>query len=404
MGNLKQNVSWMFLGNAFYAFAQWAQLTIVAKWSNDESLGNFTLYLAIVAPIFMFTNLQLRAVQVTDAEGKWRFSDFFTLRLISNIFSLLAISIISLVINPKNVWQLYLIGGLKILESFSEVFNSRQQLNEQMKNVSISFILKGIALVIGLFFGLYFYQNLTLGLAVSLGLVLIVVLYNDYYKCRPLISNDLLIDFNKDCIKRLFITTLPLAFVMLIISLNTNILKYFVEHFLGTKYQGIYSSLSYLLVLGNFVNSAVGQAFIPRLSKLYSTKDYIAFKSLSNKFVLISLFVGIGVFLFSLIGSKLLLTIFFNKEIAEYYRLFEWIMFSGIFMYVASSLGYVMTAMKIFKAQPYLNGGLLLLNIFLGLILIKAYGIHGVVYSSIIIFAIQILVSRILISKVVWEK
>ncbi|GAA4514810.1 oligosaccharide flippase family protein [Sphingobacterium thermophilum] len=404
MSNLKQNVSWMLIGNVFYAFAQWLQLTIIAKWSEVEILGNFTLYLSIVAPVFMFTNLQLRAVQVTDSVGKWRFSDFFTLRVISCLLSIVIVAIISLIINPKNVFQLFIIVFLKILEGFSEIFNSRQQLNEQMKNVAISFILKGVAVVLGTFLGYFIFDSLSIGLLISLFFVLLVVLYNDYYLCRPIIREKSLVKLNIEKLKALFITSLPLAVVMLIISLNTNVLKYFVEHFLGTAYQGLYSTLSYLLVMGNFIIAAVGQSFIPKLSKLYDTENYRAFKSLSRRFILISFAVGVLTFLISFGWGKQILVILFNKEIANYYKLFQWIMFSGIFMYLASSLGYIMTAMKIFKPQPFINAFVLLLNLVLGFVFIRKFGINGVVYSLIIVFIVQIAATQLLISKALCKK
>ena len=45
-------------------------------------VGQFALALAVTGPVIMFFNLELRAVQATDAQGQYRFHDYLSLRLI----------------------------------------------------------------------------------------------------------------------------------------------------------------------------------------------------------------------------------------------------------------------------------------------------------------------------------
>ena len=53
---------------------------VLAKLGTPEMVGQFTLGLAITTPLIMFTNLQLRAVQATDASRQYKFGDYFALR------------------------------------------------------------------------------------------------------------------------------------------------------------------------------------------------------------------------------------------------------------------------------------------------------------------------------------
>ncbi len=78
--SLRSNFKWTFTGNVIYAACQWGMLSVLAKAGNAATVGQFALGLAIAAPVFMFSNLQLRAVQATDARSEYEFADYFTLR------------------------------------------------------------------------------------------------------------------------------------------------------------------------------------------------------------------------------------------------------------------------------------------------------------------------------------
>ena len=65
--SLRSNVVWTLIGSLTYALCQWVMLSVLAKWGSPALVGEFALGLAVTAPVFMLTNLQLRAIQATDA-------------------------------------------------------------------------------------------------------------------------------------------------------------------------------------------------------------------------------------------------------------------------------------------------------------------------------------------------
>src|SRR4051794_13503685 len=80
--SLRFNFGWTFVGYSVYSLCQWGMVSILAKAGGAATVGQFALALAVSAPIFMFTNLQLRAVQATDARSEYRFSDYVGLRIV----------------------------------------------------------------------------------------------------------------------------------------------------------------------------------------------------------------------------------------------------------------------------------------------------------------------------------
>ena len=79
--SLRANFSWTFVGNIVYSFAQWGMLIVLARLGSPELVGQFSLGLAITAPVIMLTNMQLRAIQVTDTREEYTFGDYLGLKL-----------------------------------------------------------------------------------------------------------------------------------------------------------------------------------------------------------------------------------------------------------------------------------------------------------------------------------
>ena len=89
--SLRANFAWTLAGNVLYGACQWGMLSVLAKLGSPSIVGQFTLGLAVSAPVFMFTNLQLRAVQATDVNVEHGFANYFTLRLLATMFGLVVI-------------------------------------------------------------------------------------------------------------------------------------------------------------------------------------------------------------------------------------------------------------------------------------------------------------------------
>jgi len=83
--SLRANFLWTFVGNAVYAACQWGMLVVLAKLGTPEMVGQFALGLAVTAPVLMFFNLQLRAVQSTDSQDEYSFEHYLGLRLVTTI-------------------------------------------------------------------------------------------------------------------------------------------------------------------------------------------------------------------------------------------------------------------------------------------------------------------------------
>lgn len=397
--SLKLNIIYMFIANFIYALSNWAQLSLVSKMTDGIILGNYTLAIAVVTPIYLFLNMQLRALMLTDNKIEYLLSEYFTFRLTTTILLIILTTIICFIFN-LNYSILLSYALLRSIEGIAEIFNSKSQQQEDILTVSKSISIKSIFALLGFIIGLYFFKKISIGFFIAIILNLLVLFFFDFNRFKEY-DKYRISKFYK--YKRLLLKTLPLGVVILIISLNSNISKFYIEYYIDTYAQGIYSSLSYCIILGSFVANAIGQTIAPRLSKYYHNNELILFCKLKNKFILINTLIGLLAILFAILFGKDLLSLLFNKIISTYTYQFVLIMISGLFIYIATALGYILTSMREFKIQPYINFTILFINIIASFLLIPKYGIDGAIYTTICIYIIQDIITYYII-KIKYNK
>lgn len=440
---LRHNFSWTLIGNAVYAACQWGMLVSIAKLGSPEMVGQFTLGLAITAPVLMFTNLHLRTVQVTDAKKQFVFGDYLALRIIGTTVGMLVISgiVATTGYRLETSLSILFIGIAKAFESISDVCYGLIQQNEQMDRIARSMIVKGILSFSLMSLGLYISGSVvfgTVGLAIAWGLVLVTIdlpnasmfladsslppketseppaivgirprgdsqnLYRLARLSLPFKVGKILIHFNvtvprsrwdaKTLVKLAWLS-LPLGLVMMLISLNSNVPRYFIQNYLGEKTLGIFGALSYLMLVGGIVISALSESASPRLAKYYAAAERGKFGMLLLKLVIICGSFGIGGILVASLGGKQILTMLYRPEYAQQQELFIWLMIAAGISYVSSGLGYGLTAARYFRVQIPLFIVVTATSAVCCWLFIPTMGMKGAALALIMAAAVQLLLN-----------
>jgi len=109
-------------------------------------VGQFALGFALVNPVFLLSQLQLRSLQATDAShAEQRLGDYFSLRLVTTALAL-AFSVVLAVgsgFRKETVGVVILVGLAKASESVSDVFYGHLQQHEDMPRIARSMMLRG---------------------------------------------------------------------------------------------------------------------------------------------------------------------------------------------------------------------------------------------------------------------
>lgn len=381
--SLRTNVGWTFAGNVVYAACQWGILVVLSKLGLPEDVGLFSLGLAITAPVVMFTNLQLRSVQATDARRHYAFGHYLALRLVMTALALLAIATIVLVTGygGEVAAVVAAVAGAKALESISDVYYGLFQQRERMDRIATSMILKGLISLaaVGAAMAL---THRVLWCAAALALVwgCVLLLYDVRNGARfagggpggghrPL--------WERRTLRRLALLALPMGIVMMLLSLNTNIPRFLIERYLGERELGFYAAMTYLVVAGTTLVNALGNAAAPRLAQQYARGERRAFTALMTRLCGLGLALGVAGVAVAAIAGRPLLSLLYRPEYGRHADVFVWVMIAGGIGYVASFFGEAATAARRFVPQAVVFGLVAATTLGTGLALVPSRGLIG---------------------------
>jgi hypothetical protein len=96
--SFSRGVFYAAAANVAYAAMQWGVITVLAKGVSLALLGEYSYAMAIIAPVLTFLNLNLRAVQVADYQGRHSFADDLGLRLSSTLLGCLLWGLLGVVL------------------------------------------------------------------------------------------------------------------------------------------------------------------------------------------------------------------------------------------------------------------------------------------------------------------
>lgn len=400
--SLRANFSWTFVSLLVYAACQWGMLVVLAKFGSPEMVGQFTLGLSVAAPVISLGSLQLRNVQATDAKREYGFGDYLGLRLTMMLLSTLAIVAIAALSGYRGATAavVLLVGLAKVFEAISDIFYGLLQRHERMDRIAISIMIKGILSLVVLAGAVALTGSVlwgTAGLAAVWGVLLLFYdVRNGALVLRAARRHGAGADetmlrprWRPRALLGLAWLALPLGLVQMLISLNVNLPRYFVEHSLGGYELGIFAAIAYIERAGLTIVSALGDAASPRLAHLYAAGDGRGFRALLRNIVLVGVALGVAGVLAALIAGRQILTLLYR---AEYARpdLFVGVMIAVGISYVGWFLGYGMTAARYFRAQLPLFAVVTAVEALACLRLVPAQGLRGAVTALVVAAVVQI--------------
>jgi len=378
--SLRSNFAWTLAGNVVYAGCQWGMLSCLAKLGNPTIVGQFTLGLAISAPVFMFTNLQLRAVQATDVNAESSFAHYFTLRFLATVLGMLAVlALLPFSASSGAVRAVILLVSLsKCLECMSDVTAGLLQREEQLKRVAISLMIRGVISVVVFSSAFALTRNLVLSIIGMCAVWACVLLFYDLPNVRRFGRfHNSFFHFDRHELSRLAFLGLPLGWVATCASLKANIPRYFLQHDRGLSEQGIYASLAYLVIAINPLVSALTVAVTTRLANLYAQKNSRLFVRILTQFSLSGcVFILVGVPLALLLGRSLI-SLVYNSEYAAYVTLLALLVCVAGLSTISSFIFCGLTAARSFRSQVPIYVIAIIIATIASAQLIPTHGLNG---------------------------
>lgn len=389
---------WMLAGSGAFSLSQWARIAILAKMSSPAVVGAYVLALSLVTPIFNFTNVQLNAVQTTDARNRYRFADFAALRLLTSSIALVVVGALTFVLRWDQTLTVILAFTLAA-DSLCEIFGSLQQKNERIDRLSISLLLRALLSISA--FALVFHQTRSLAAAVATipAATLIVLFAWDIPMGKRMLGGAPLLSWDFRQMRSLALFSLPLGIIMMLMSLNVNVPRYALMHDSGTGELGIFASLSYIIMAVNLLVGGLGHSVSARLSRYYAAGEVRKFRSLSRRLCGIGLLLGTCCLTVAALIGRWLLTILYRPEYAAHLDVFLVLATTSGISAAAAFLGFGITAAHAFRRQVWTHLAAVTTTSIGSLILVPRYHAVGAALSLLIAALVQITLAATILHR-----
>ena len=387
MRSLKINISWTLAGNLAFSAAQWLVIILITKLLGITELGHYAYGLALVSPLFLFTNLSLRSIQSTDTHNKYSFTDFFVFRCFSLFIACTAcvLFIYFSNIESKQSMVIALLAVLKVSESLSEVYFGMFQKNERMDLISRSLITRSVLSILFATLSLLFYKQVELAIASLIIAYTLVLVFHDSRLLGLVvrIQPSKLVNKFRSKFYVLLITTLPLGVTVAVNVLYQSIPRFLIEQHHGASALGVFAGVSYFIVIGSTVVNAIGQSSLPRLARYIQQHNGPQFISLLVRLIVLSGGIGLAGVFFAYLFADPFLAIVYSKDFIGQRQLFVVIMLMAAVVYISGILGCALTAMQQFKCQAYISTICVVFLAALSIFYIPEYAALGAAYCMV---------------------
>jgi len=399
---LRVGFSWSFVGWVGYAGCQWLMLSVMAKFGNPTVVGQFAFALALSAPVFMFTNLNLRVVQSTDALNEYAFSDYAALRLLGSLAALSAIGVTSFFLKlPRAALVVVLLVALfKFLESFGDLVAGLMQKFEKLDRASIALLLRG-SISIGVFAVVFaIWRSFPLSLLAWIVCCAVVIASYDFRVARKLASfSDGKPWLKWSRLRSLAAVSLPLGMVSTIMSFNTNIPRYTIQHVLSVADLGIFASIAYPVTAATIVSNSLGQSALARLSRLFAEGRIKEFNQLVLKLVAVGAGLGLLALIVVLACGNSLLAILYTPEYTTQGSLFALLALVAGLNCVGCFLTYALTAARQFRVQLPISTTCMLTTFLASTFLVPRFHLAGAALALLCSACVSIAATSVMLKR-----
>ncbi|MBA6370480.1 oligosaccharide flippase family protein [Colwellia sp. BRX8-4] len=385
-----------FVGSLVYALTQWLIIACISKLLSIEATGVYATALGIVVVVNVFFNFGIR--QITFTSGTEEVLKLGKAILFSQLTGLIVASCILVVFYPELLLLGVFIYLHKIIESFSEYQYGVYQRSESHYKIAISRIIRSLTYTATFVVTLYLTHSLslsTLAMAISNAASFFIV---DKFRFKNSDVKD-----KKRALNVYFSLGLPLAITAFLLSLRSVLPRFFIENEMSFEYVGMFVSYLYLVNAAGIAIQSWSQVISPKISIAFNNNDFTQVKSIFLKG-------GVGVFLYSLVFAigfyflgKESVKLIYSDELNLETSTITAILLYMFTTYIASYLGYCVTAIKEFKSQPRIFLLLLLICIIFVHLSAQMHNLDYIIYALAGVSILQVIILSILFYKKVYQ-
>ena len=397
---LGRSFGFALAGNVLYALSQWLLLVVLARLGTPVIVGQFAFALAVTAPVILFSQLNLRGIQASDAREEFSFADYALLRGLMTAAALVLIIGGWAWLGPAGEAALIImVGTAKAIDSVTDVILGHWQRHDRFDAVSAVTTINGVVSLAAMSLMFVSTGRVTAaatGFAFGSAIALAAALLIDRYGMRGTLRWRGGRLTNAVAIAKI---ALPLGPVMLLVAINANVPRYFLAFYEGNREVGVFAAVSYLAVVGATLVGALGQSISPRLAAAYVTGNSREFGRMVSSFLLCVSAIGLAGVAIAAVGGRALLNTLYSPEYGTAAPVLVISMIAGGMSLMASALGYVLTAIRRLSVQVPLFMFVVAVTAGASAVLVPAFGLLGAAWACVAGAVAQAAGSTVLLTR-----
>ena len=401
---MRSNIRWNLVGNVAYALGQWVQLIILAHMGGPAAVGVYVFALSLTAPVMMLASLCLRFVQACDARRAYAFREYLGLRGATTAAAVATIALIAWGTGGP-AWAVLLpICAMRAADALADIHYGLWQQHERMGVIAGGLILNSISsaafmTVAALLGGGV--PGAAIGSALGSCAALVFIRLRtsaDAELRRAVAERPGPVSWPR--MGRLAAEAAPLGITILLGSLQQNVPRFFLAHYGGDVALGVFAAASQLTAGGDVVIAALGGAAGPRLASLRAAGEAGAFRGLIRKLVLFGALLGAAGVALSAVAGRRILELLYRPEFGSGAPVLVLLSAAAGIWFVATLLGYSLSAARVFKVQPALLAVALIVLMAGCAVLVPVHGGAGAAMALLLASSVQALLAWQVLRKV----
>ena len=164
--SIRANMIWNAAGSLVYMAAQWLITVLVVRLSTGyDAAGLLALGMAVSNIFSPIGYYKIRTYQVSDLDEEFTFAQYLGFRIITVALAIGVMFVYCFLTCPASAWlTVILYGFFSLGPVFVDVLHGEEQRESRMDVIGISFILRGILLLVAFIAGMVLFNSLDIAL------------------------------------------------------------------------------------------------------------------------------------------------------------------------------------------------------------------------------------------------
>ena len=397
--SVRKNMLFATLAYGFFALTQWGIVVVLSRIGTPEDVGALTVLTALITPIFLLANMDMRNGHSADDLTDFTPPDYYALRLWSSFFAVLFVVLITFTyLDSSGALVQVSAVAYAVVKFVGAQINMNHgvfQRAEKMDFVARSLLCQGAFGLTAFTLGYYYSSNLSVAFlseatAWCLSLILIDRQLLGSLGKSIRFGTILNVPFSK--VLRLARWSIPLGLAVFLMASASSIPRLVLERYVDISAVGVFGAIAYINIALNIVGNAIGSSSSARLRRLYRSGSKAKFLRISLILALLAACIGGGLCSLVYLLGEQILTLMYGAFYANI-EVFKITILAAAIRLIAAPLQFSVNAGQAFWRRMLNNSAVFSVAVVTSVLLIPGYGLIGAAWAMVALSVVHLLLS-----------